>query len=164
MALRRKGYTLVEALLVIAIIGVLTLVGPRILIQWTRFYKLQTARTEIQRDARAALENINRYLRQATQTSVVISQESGQPPHSSILFQTVQGTNFKFYQQGTYLYAVTNGSTSTVSAGNLRYIGFSYPRSDDPTLIAVALTMERSTYQESTKALQLSIEKVRVMN
>ena len=54
--------------------------------------------------------------------------------------------------------------SSVAITGNLRYIAFTYPRSDDPTIISVAVTMEKATYEGGTKALELSIEKVRIMN
>jgi hypothetical protein len=149
-------------MMVLAIIGVVAVIGPRIMVQLVRFYYLHNAKIEIQRDARVSLDIINRFLRQATASSVVIDQAPGQPPYSRIAFKTIQGQSMMFYQQGTIFYQVA-ASTTTLSQ-NLRYIAFAYPRSDDPTIISVAITMEKGTYQLATKALELSIEKVRIMN
>lgn len=160
--LSQDGFTLTESLIVVAILGIVFMVGPRLFTQVMRFYFLHDAKIEIQRDARASLDVINRMLRQATSTSIVVDQVTGQPPYSRVSFTTVQGQNMMFYQSGSSLYQVAR-STTTLSK-NLRYIVFTYPRSDDPTIVSVAITMEKATYQGGTKALELSVEKVRVMN
>jgi hypothetical protein len=46
----------------------------------------------------------------------------------------------------------------------LRYIAFTYARTDDPSILSVSITTEKETYESGTKALQMAIEKVRVMN
>jgi uncharacterized protein (TIGR02599 family) len=158
----RRGYTLIEVLVTVAILALLALVTAPLTLHLVRFFRLNNAKLEIQRDARVSLDTINRFLRQANSATVVIGQQAGQPSHSRIDFTTYQGRAMSFYQQGRTLYQVA-GSTSTLS-NNLRFIGFSYPRSDDPTILSVAVTMEHATYQGRTKVLELSIQKVRVMN
>jgi prepilin-type N-terminal cleavage/methylation domain-containing protein len=156
------GFTLTEVLIVVAIIGFVVMAGPTLLIQMSRFYYLHNARVEIQRDARASLDNINRFLRQATASSTTIDQVTGQPPYSRISFTTVGGQTMQFYQSGAKLYQVAQ--STTLLSNNLRYIAFTYPRTDDPTILSVAITMEKATYEGGSKALELSIEKVRIMN
>jgi prepilin-type N-terminal cleavage/methylation domain-containing protein len=158
----KSGLSLVELLLVIAILGILAMVGPRMIISIIKFYQLHTAKLEIQRDARVPLDIVNRFLRQAKAASVVIDQISGQPPASRVSFTTLDGQNMVFYQRGTSVYQVAR-STAVISQ-NLHYLAFTYPRSDDPTIISVAITMAHSTYEGGSKALELSIEKVRIMN
>jgi prepilin-type N-terminal cleavage/methylation domain-containing protein len=162
MAMNRKGFSLTETMLVVAILGVVASIGPSLFTRLFEFYQLHNAKIEIQRDARAALENIDRFLRQGQNATVVIDQASGQPPYSRLSFTNVQGQNIMFYQQGTTLYQVAQSTTAI--AQNLQYLAFTYPRSDDPTIISVAVTMQKTTYQGRYKALQLSIQKVRVMD
>jgi prepilin-type N-terminal cleavage/methylation domain-containing protein len=161
-ARRRAGYTLIEMMLTVAIVGIVAVGGPSLLTQLIKFYQLHSAKIEIQRDARASLDILNRQLRQALSYTVGIDQVSGQPPYSRINFRTIDNRTISFYQSGHDLYQVSY--STTVIARNLQYIAFTYPRSDDPSIISVALTMEKSTYQGRYKALELSIEKVRVMN
>jgi prepilin-type N-terminal cleavage/methylation domain-containing protein len=158
----RNGWTMIELMIVIGIVGIIAFAAPAMFTQLTRFYQLHNAKVEIQRDARAALDIMNRFLRQAQGYTVVIDQVTGQPPFSRITFTTIEGQGMQFYQSGTNLYEV--GRSTTVISKNLHYIAFTYPRSDDPSIISVAITMEKSTYQTMYKALELSIEKVRIMN
>ncbi len=82
----KRGYTLMEMMLVVAILGVLILAAPRTFIKTYQFVQLLTARVEIQKNARGALANINRDLRQAVGSSIVVDELAGQPPHSRITF------------------------------------------------------------------------------
>jgi prepilin-type N-terminal cleavage/methylation domain-containing protein len=158
----RNGYSLMEMMLVVAILGVIATVGPTLFTKVFQFYQLHNAKLEIQRDARAALDTINRFLRQGQSATVVIDQFAGQPPFSRISFTTTQSQSVMFYQSGTTLYQVLQ-STNAICR-NVRFIAFTYPRSDDPTIVSIALTTQKSTYQGLYKALQLSIQKVRVMD
>ena len=159
----RRGFTLTEMMITVAILGVVIGIGPGILTNITRFSKLSRARLETQRNARDALNQINQSLRQASASSIVIENDAGEAPFSAISFSTVDGRWMKYYQAGNDLKFVTAGSTTPVSDG-LRYIAFSYPRTDDSKIVSVSVTFEKDTYQGGTKALQMAIEKVRIMN
>ena len=164
MTMNRRGYTLTEAMLTVAIVGILASVSAPLLVQMTNFWRLTSARNAIQRDVRASLDNVNRFARQARAITVVISRKnSSQPPMSKITFKTIQGDTIMFYQDGKKLMMSKNGQLSKLS-DNLAYIAFTYPRTDDTSIISVALTVEAQTYRGGYKALQLSIQKVRIMN
>ena len=165
---RRKGYTLMELMVVVAILGVIVSAAPRLLNGIYRFSRLSTARLEIQKNARAALSNINRGLRQAQASSVVIAQLSGMPPHSRITFDRYKPDGsietVSYYQAGKVLYLSSQGATGKKVADDLRYLAFTYPKSDDESIISISVTFERATYEGGAKALQMAVEKVRVMN
>jgi prepilin-type N-terminal cleavage/methylation domain-containing protein len=158
-----RGYTLVEMLLVVAIVGLVSTMVTSLLIGMTQFWRQSSARNVIQQDVRVSLDLIDRYVRQAQGGTVVIDQITGQPPFSRITFTTIQGWNISFYQTANKLYMSNNSHVSLLSS-NLAYIAFSYPHTDDTTLISVAMTTQALTYQGQRKALQLSIQKVRIMN
>src|SRR4051812_33412942 len=103
MKIRQRGFTLVEMMVTVAIMGVMFTVVPPILTNITRFSRLSRARLETQRNARGALNLINQSLRQASAASVYVSQESGQPAYSSIRFTTSDSRSLKFYQRGKTL-------------------------------------------------------------
>lgn len=164
---KRKGYTLMEMMMTVAIIGIVISFSAPLMYQATNFWKLTSARYAIQRDVRTSLDMINRFARQAQSATVVIDNASGQPPASRIQFQYTNTAGdtvpVSFYQSGKKLYMSNNGRVSLLSE-YLAYIAFTYPRSDDISIISVAMTMQSPTYRGGKKALQLSIQKVRVMN
>jgi len=171
----KRGYTLMEMMIVVAIMGVLILAAPRTFIKSYQFVQLMMARVEIQKNARGALANINRDLRQAVASSVNIGSISGQPSHSCIYFAKYNSSGgqdyMTYYQNGNKLYqarsaaAITSCShTGKMIANNLRYIAFTYPRTDDDTILSISITFEKATYEGGTKALQMAVEKVRIMN
>ncbi|MEA3307695.1 MAG: prepilin-type N-terminal cleavage/methylation domain-containing protein [Elusimicrobiota bacterium] len=164
----RRGYTLMELMVVVAIMGVILLASPKIFKNAFRFVRLSFARAEIQKNARGSLSNINRELRQAVASSVVVDQVTGQPPHSRITFTRYRpdGTTrqVSYYQDGKKLYLSTDGSAGKMIADQLKYIVFSYPKTDDDSIVSVSLTFEKATYERATKALQMAVEKVRIMN
>jgi hypothetical protein len=113
--------------------------------------------------ARDALSRINQSIRQGIASTVIISQETGQPPLSSITFSTSDGRTVKYYQFNNKLNFVNGTSTSTLSQ-DLLCIAFTYPRTDDTSILSVSITTQKDTYENGTKALQMAIEKVRIMN
>jgi len=159
----RSGYTLTEMMLAVAIIGVLALVAPPLLVNMTNFWRQTGARSSIERDARVSLDVINRMLRQAQASTIVIDQVSGQPSWSRISFTLADGRAMSFYQTNNVLYH-NNGGGVSVLCRDVGFIAFSFLRTDDTSLVSVALTTQASTYRGGSKALQLSIQKVRIMN
>ncbi len=157
------GVTLTEVMITVAILGIVVTLGPGILTNITRFSRLSSARIETQRSARDSLNQINQALRQAKAGTVLVSNETSQPPFSLISFSTIDGRSVRFYQSGKNLMFVQNSSTSTL-AGGLRYLAFTYPRTDNSKIVSVSVTFEKDTYQGGSKALQMAIEKVRIMN
>ena len=163
MRRHQRGYTLVELLLVVAIVGAVSSVGPLLLTQLQNFYLMTTARSEIERDARNSLDLINRMLRQGVDGTIVIDTPSGQGPYSRIRFRHVDGRYIEFRQSGSNLISVIESATSTIS-GNLVYIAFTVPRTDNPTIISVSMTMGKAIQLGRRKVLELTIQQVRVMN
>lgn len=159
----RAGYTLTEMMMVVAIIGILATVGPTMLLQMQNFFLMTSARYEIQRDARTTLDTVNRYLRQAVATTVVMDTPAGQGPFSRIRFKHVDGRYMEFRQEGAELVQVI-GTANTVVSSNLVYIAFTYPRTDDIAIISVSITMGKAIQLGRRKVLELTIQKVRVMN
>ncbi|MDA8242705.1 MAG: prepilin-type N-terminal cleavage/methylation domain-containing protein [Elusimicrobia bacterium] len=164
----KRGYTLMEMMLVVGILGVLVLAAPKTFIRTYQFVQLMTARVEIQKNARGALANINRDLRQAVASSITVDAVSGQPPHSRVTFNKYNSSGgidtVSYYQQGNKLYQATGGVAGKMIANNLRYIAFTYPRTDDDSILSISITFEKATYEGGTKALQMAVEKVRIMN
>lgn len=158
-----KGYTLTEAMITVAIIGGISAASAPLLLRVTNFWRQTTARSVIERDVRSSMDTFNRFARQAQSATVIIDSAAGQPPSSRITFTNIQGQTVSFFQSGNKLYMTVAGKRSMLSS-NIAYIAFTYPRTDDTTLISVAMTTQAATYLGGRKALQLSIQKVRIMN
>lgn len=164
MAIKQtRGFTLTEAMLTVLILGILSTVAAPIMRNLTNFWRQTTARNEIQRDVRKSLDLINRFLRQAQSNTIVLDQVTNQPPYSRIAFTTEAGVAMSFYQTGNKLYMTSGAKTSMIS-DRLGFIAFTFPRTDDVSIISVAITMQAATYLGAKKTLQLSIQKVRIMN
>lgn len=160
----RAGYTLIELLMVVAIIGILASVGARVMLQVNRFFILTNTRTELQREARAVMYVVNRNLRQGTVASISIDRASNtQPFYSKLTFTKVSGTTMTFAQNGTNLVQTVGTKTRTLTK-NVKYVSFTFPRSDDLSVVSVSITLEKQIYQGRVKALHMASEKVRVMN
>lgn len=159
----RAGYTLTEMMMVVAIIGILSTVGPTMLTQMQNFFLMTSARYEIQRDARTTLDTVNRYMRQAVASTVVMDTPAGQGPFSRIRFRHVDGRYMEFRQSGADLIQVIDTAQSVVSK-NLVYIAFTYPKTDDTSIVSVSITMGKSIQLGRRKVLELTIQKIRVMN
>jgi prepilin-type N-terminal cleavage/methylation domain-containing protein len=159
----RRGYTMTEMMMVVAIVGILASVGPTLLIGLQNFFLMTSARYEVQRDARATLDTVNRYLRQAVASTMVIDTPASQGPYSRIRFKHVDGRYMEFRQSGNELIQVIENRSSTVTK-NLAYIAFTFPRTDDPSIVSVSITMSKNIQLGRRKVLELTIQKVRVMN
>jgi prepilin-type N-terminal cleavage/methylation domain-containing protein len=162
-SLGRRGTTLTELLIVVAIVGVMASVAPLMMKQLENFYLMTTARNDIERDARNTLDVINRFLRQAIGSTIVIDTPTSQGIYSRIRFKGVDGRNYEFRQSGTSLLQDIGGVQSTISK-NLVYIAFTFPQTDNPTIVSVSLTMGKSIQLGRRKVLELTIQNVRVMN
>ncbi|NNN04691.1 MAG: hypothetical protein HKL90_02195 [Elusimicrobia bacterium] len=153
-----------EAMLVVAILGILASVGANMLIQANRYFIMAKTRSDLQKEARAAMYVMIRELRQAKSNTIVIDRvAAAQPFFSRITFTKLQGETLTFEQVGNDLIKV-NGTGQVILSKNLAYLAFTFPRSDDMTIVSVAMTLQESIYQGRTKALHMASEQVQVMN
>jgi len=169
-ARRRKGVTLMELMIVVGIVSTLFAVAAPIILQANRQFIMIRTKMELQQEARAIMYTLTRSLRQAQKDTIILSRaNTNQPFYSKIQFTTEQSTSsvvsntFVFQQEGTVLYQLF-GSNKRVLSKNLSYLAFSFPRSDDMSMISVSLTLQKNIYEGRTKALHMASEKVHVMN
>lgn len=151
-----------------AVIGMVSVVIATLILQVTRFDRQTSARGQVQQAARVSLSAMEREVAQARGRTIVIDRlDAAQPPYSRMTFSGADGRTVSFYQDGGRLFrSVTKAgvTTKSVVAADLRQVVFSYPASDNASLISISATFERGTYQGSTKSMQLSLAKVRIQN
>jgi prepilin-type N-terminal cleavage/methylation domain-containing protein len=159
------GMTLVEMMMTVAIIGVVSAVLSTMLLQGVRMFRLNSAQGEVQRDARRILDLIGRNLRQADAYSVYIDRNSlSDPPFSLISFTHINGDDIEYYQDGTNFMQTINGGNAVKFGENIRNLFFITVEGGDDTVVSIGLCVESESYEGRTRALKLSIEKVRIMN
>jgi prepilin-type N-terminal cleavage/methylation domain-containing protein len=159
------GYTLAELMISVAVLGVIFALAPRALVDTYNFFRMSIVRAEIQRDARASLDLMNRELRQARAASVTVDRLSAsQPPYSRATFYTVNNSTMSFWQDGPKLRMYETSRATRTVAENLRYMAFTYGESPNENILSVSVTFEKSLYAGKSKALQMAVEKVRIMN
>ena len=124
---------------------------------------LSRAKLELQREARASIYVITRQLRQAQSDTLIIDQAAGQPYYSRIRFTTIQNKNVTVAQSNNEI-KITIGTDISSLSYNLAFLTFTFPRSDDMTILSVALTLQKQIYGGQFKALHMASERVRVMN
>jgi len=160
----KKGWSLVELMIVVTMFGILTLSVSNLLVQIWRFYRITSAQKELQEEARTIMEIITRNLRNAYNSSIVISRyNNNQLPYSKIDFSTVDGHNVSYYLINRSLYQKIDNNTKVLSK-SVKYFAVIFPRSDEMNIVSVALTLERDLYDLKKKALHMASEKVMVMN
>jgi prepilin-type N-terminal cleavage/methylation domain-containing protein len=164
----RRGYTLVEVMVTVGIVGVLFGVAPRLVLQTVRFFSINATRLELQRDARNVSEIMTTRLRQAVASSIFVDQSTTptpQPPYSRIRFQTIQGSTITFWQEDKKIYIVDSAVSNTpkMLSDNLRYLSFAFVDSQDDTLMTVNLSFEKSSFQNK-RVFQANTERVRIFN
>jgi prepilin-type N-terminal cleavage/methylation domain-containing protein len=158
-----RGYTLLEAMLVVSILGVVAAMGASLFTRMYQFFNQSDARTEVQRELRVILDDMDRDLRRASAASIQVTEAAGQPPYSKITFATADGHTVTYTQSGHTLTQKVDANT-TVLTKNLQYIAFSYPQTDINTVVSISVTLRKATYSGRSTALQMAISKVRVMN
>lgn len=164
----RAGYTLTEMMVVVGMLGILAGIGAPMLMGVSNFFLMTSARSETTRDSRAALSEINRFLRQARSSTIVIDSAANQGPYSRITFTLLDGRVMSFSQTGNQLMQtvtpVSGAAASVMLTKNLAYIAFTYPRTDDVSIISVAITMGKSIGLGRVNVLELTVQDVRIMN
>jgi prepilin-type N-terminal cleavage/methylation domain-containing protein len=163
MVTNRRGVTLIELMLVVVIIGLIVMLGPTIMTQTAKFFILGQTKLQLQAEARAAMYIITRELRQAQSSTITITQVSNQPYYSKISFVKIEGSTVTVSQSGSNL-TLTEGTDSSVLSKNLSYLAFTFPESDDMTIISVSMTLQEEIYGGALKALHMASEQIRVMD
>jgi len=162
--MNKKGWTLVEVLIVVTMIGVLSLSVSSIFYNIWQFYKMSYAQKEIQEEARVIMELIRRNLRNGISDTIVISRyDDTQPYYSKIDFNTLDGSRVSYYQIDRTLYQEIDGNKKVLSK-NVTYFAITPSKTYELNIISVAITLEKEVYELKKKALHMASEKVMVMN
>lgn len=159
------GYTLIEMLMVVSIIGTVAGLGGTLMTQVNRFFIQAKARADLQKEERGIMYNLTRELRQARSSSILIDRAPNQPYYSRITFTEQQGGTVTLYQSGRQL-AQTWGSPrkTTILTRDLAFLAFTFPRTDDMTILSVSMTLQTTAPGGKVKTLHAASRQIPIMN
>jgi type II secretory pathway pseudopilin PulG len=160
--IRRRGFTIVEQMVAVSMIGCMTVTASQVLLQSFRCWRTQQTSLEVERDARVALDAVESALRGAVPESVVIkSLNPAAPPYSRIEFTDARGRAVRIYQTGRDLFIARDGVSARL-ARDVHALAFAYPETGEAGLLAVALSLEKPALSGNNRGLMLSVQRMRV--
>lgn len=147
-----KGITLVELLIAVTIMLLFVAGGARFFENSAKNWRSNYARIEIQQQARVAMDEMTKNVRQASAATVVVY-ITAVPPNSKISFTVTKdsGTsNWVYYLNNGTLSRQLNNVGSEAIAGNIKELYFAkrneatVPPDEDPRSIYIKLVLEKS--------------------
>lgn len=161
---KRFGFTLTELMAVVVISSIIIFTGVPLVRAINENIMMSKTRLTLQQDARNIMSILNRFLREAKASSIVISRYNNQQPFCSyIKFTTIDLKTYEFYQNDKKLILQESNMTRVLS-NNLRYLAFTFPDSSNMNIVSVSITFEKDLFGGRKKAIHVASEKVRIMN
>lgn len=144
-----KGVTTIELMVGVAIMGILSLVLPKVFLQFTKHITSTSVNMDVDTDARVTLHNLRQFLQSARRSTIVIDQLPTEAPYSRIQFKNTDGVTMALYKSGYDFMHVVNGSTHTILRDSLKSLCFAYPDLRDDKLITVAVSVRKGKVEPS---------------
>ena len=157
----RRGYTLIEMVVVSAIVSVVSLVAATVMLKTQQVQLAATGLAETQQEAFAAFDVISRMIRQASADTIVIDRHnSSQPPWSKISFTVnATGRQITISQRDRELFMNNNKVF-----GNVRNVSFAFAKSTADNILTVNLTFEKPVGPGQSKTVQLYVQRIKIQN
>jgi len=136
---KQKGFTLIELAIVIALMAIL---GYGIMKFFTNTYRTwwqSSQQIDAQQKARAAMDEMTRFIRQARPvTGITVSQQGGEDPNTWIIFTHIDGRQIQYYKSGDSLKRVVGGVTTEVIPEDLVSVYFVLDSTTSPTQVDIS--------------------------
>ncbi|MGC8867512.1 MAG: PilW family protein [Elusimicrobiales bacterium] len=162
--IRRRAFTLIELMASVVIVSILVGVAIPVIRSMNENIMMSKTRLSLQQDARNIMAMLNRFLREAKASSLVITRyDSSQPFCSYIKFTTIDSKTYEFYQDGKN-FMLKQGNMQKVLSQDLRYLSFTFPDTSNMYIVSVSMTFEKALFGGRKKAIHVASEKIRVMN
>ncbi len=168
--MKNRGFSLVEAIIVVLLVLVCVTVIVNLFIGQNRIYKTETAELNITNDARMSLDDIDNYVRQANRTLSSYSTYTAGPQVLILQIQSVNSSDnliigtydyVIYYLTGTTLYrqvfpnaASVRAAVTKKLAGGVNGLSFTYNTADFANVTEVTTNI---TIQESAQFQTRSI-------
>ena len=139
----RQGVTLVEMLVVVAILGIILAAFGKLFNTNLSFFRRIEVRRQVTIDARVAFDAIGQRLRTGQANTVLIDRlTTTSPPNSQIRFKLVSGADCRIYVANDTLYIQDGTFAPKVVAAHVTGLSFSNPDTDDPAILSVSMLVE----------------------
>ena len=152
----RRGFTLVEILVALAILGFVIAGAATFFTKMYDLWMINTYQTDIQQNARIAMDEMTKYIRQASSptitNSIVIDRyDISESAGSLIRFHLLDGSTIQYYQHSNQLYRnwTAAGGTSAETKMSDNLIGLYFIKenaqggADDYSIHIATLTLQK---------------------
>ncbi len=127
-----KGYSLIELIMTLVLLGILTWVGIAVMLSGTDAYIFFNQRKDILSDARLGLDRMSREIRMIKDTTSIITANQ-----ETFSFIDTSDTAITFTLSSGVVNRIANGVTNSL-LGNVNSLTFTYyDSSDNPILSAI---------------------------
>jgi len=136
---KQKGFTLIELMVVVALLGILGYGIVKFFTGTFRVWWQASQQIDAQQKARAAMDEMTKFIRQASPvTGIAVSQQAGEDLNTMITFTHIDRRQFQYYQSGDSLKRVVNGNNSDIIPENLASIYFVLDSTFSPTQVDIS--------------------------
>ena len=136
---KQKGFTLIELMIVVALLGILGYGIMKFFSNTFRVWWQTSQQIEAQQKARTAMDEMTRFIRQARPvTGIAIGQQGGENPNTMITFTHIDGRQISYYQSGDSLKRVVGGVTTEVIPEDLVSVYFVLDSTTSPTQVDIS--------------------------
>jgi len=169
---KERGMTLTEVMISVGILMLISGIAAFLYLRGFRLWKQSSTQTEIQQQARIALDNMVRNLQEAQAYTLNITYYTGQTPilpYTKLTFTNVNNYDYEFYQYKDELHQRIDkrdglGWREYQLTKNIQNVYFYYPDTSRKDLIAVSITVEKEIYETKKKTMQLIGKAVQIRN
>lgn len=125
------GFTLIEIIVVIVIVGIISTIAAMIILEGAKSYTIEDARSDVQYQARLAMERMAREIRLIRSQADITTMTA-----NNLLYTGIQGDTMRFQLVGTDIMRTQNAVTQRLASG-VTALNFTYLMQDGVTTTLV---------------------------